>query len=426
MADPSTLQPTLPSPSTPSTSLSTLTIHADDPSNHLTDVAPPLHVSTTFRYSRDPARLNPLTDEQIAANAAAQGPGSAVPADAHIYSRVSAPNTSRLELILTSVLGQPSLAYGSGLAAFHALLVWLHPKVVAIGDGYHGCHGVLKLYQKLTGCQIVDLHDEESWGELGKGDVVHLETPVNPTGKALNIERFAELAHARGAWLTIDATFAPPPLLDPFKWGADFVMHSGTKYFGGHSDLLCGVVGVGKGREGWEKDYWGLFGERICLGSAVGSLEGWLGVRSLRTLELRVMRQSENAGRLVGWLDSAIREGAAGVSKVVQKVEHASLQKEDMEWLSRQMPNGFGPVFSVWMKSEDWARRLPSKLEFFHHATSLGGVESLIEWRKMSDQSVEGTLMRISVGIENWEDLKGDLERGFAGLVEEEEEEGKS
>lgn len=133
------------------------------------------------------------------------------------------------------------------------------------------------------------------------------------------------------------------------------------------------------------------------------------------------MRQSENAGRLVLWLDSAVREGGDGVSKVVQKVEHASLQKEDMEWLSRQMPNGFGPVFSVWMKSEELARRLPSKLEFFHHATSLGGVESLIEWRKMSDQSVEGTLMRISVGIENWEDLKGDLERGFARLVEEEE-----
>jgi cystathionine beta-lyase/cystathionine gamma-synthase len=122
-------------------------------------------------------------------------------------------------------------------------------------------------------------------------------------------------------------------------------------------------------------------------------------------------------------LDGVLSGGGQGgekVRQVVQKVEHASLQKEDMEWLSKQMPNGFGPVFSVWMKSETLARRLPSKLEFFHHATSLGGVESLIEWRKMSDQTVEGTLLRISVGIENWEDLKRDLESGFEALAEEE------
>jgi cystathionine beta-lyase/cystathionine gamma-synthase len=147
-------------------------------------------------------------------------------------------------------------------------------------------------------------------------------------------------------------------------------------------------------------------------------------VRSLRTLELRVIRQSENAGRIVAWLDEALRgsgEDGEAVRKVVQKVDHASLQKEDMGWLAKQMPNGFGPVFSLSMKTESLARRLPSHLEFFHHATSLGGVESLIEWRKMSDQTVAGTLMRISAGIENWEDLKWDLERGFKKLAEEEE-----
>lgn len=272
----------------------------------------------------------------------------------------------------------------------------------------------------------MDLFDEKTWDEagLGKGDVVHLETPVNPTGVAYNIADFARKAHNRGAYLTLDSTFAPPPLQDPWKWGVDFVMHSGTKYFGGHSDMLCGVVAVGRWREGWERDYWGLFEERVYLGAVMGSLEGWLGVRSLRTLELRVGRQSENAGRLVGFLDGCLRgeekgEGSQDVRATVARIEHASLQKEDMEWLREQMPNGYGPVFSVWMKSAEMAKRLPSKLHFFHHATSLGGVESLIEWRKMSDSGVEPEVLRISVGVEGWEDLKSDIVRGCGELVKE-------
>ncbi|KAF2207244.1 hypothetical protein CERZMDRAFT_16017, partial [Cercospora zeae-maydis SCOH1-5] len=410
-------------------SLATRTIHADDPINYNIDVAPPLHVSTTYRYNHDPTKLDPCRELELSD---LHPPGGPMLGDGHVYSRLTAPNTSRLELMLTSIIGQPTITYSSGLSAFHALLTWLNPRVVAIGEGYHGCHGVLAIYQKLTHCKIVNLFDESSWDAagLGKGDVVHLETPINPTGLAFDIEAFSAAAKKRGAYLTVDATFAPPPLLDPFRWGADFVMHSGTKYFGGHSDMLCGVVAIGRQREHWEKDYWGMYGERIFLGSVMGSLEGWLGVRSLRTLELRVLRQSGNAERLVGWLHGVVSGGMGGkeksdegaeevIKKVVEKVAHASLQSsEDMQWLQRQMPNGYGPVFSMWLKSELLARHLPSKLHLFHHATSLGGVESLIEWRKMSDPKVEGTLLRVSVGVENWEDLKGDFVRGCRELVD--------
>lgn len=242
---------------------------------------------------------------------------------------------------------------------------------------------------------------------------MHLETPVNPTGEAFCIAKFAEKAHARGAVLLVDATFGPPGLQDPIGCGADVVVHSGTKYLGGHSDLLCGVLA--SGREGWVE---GLRGERAFLGSVMGGLEGWLGVRSLRTLEVRVRRQSGSCERLVGWLWGLLEE-EGWVGDVVERVQHASLQKGDMRWLREQMPNGFGPVFAVTMKSEWLARRLPSKLELFHHATSLGGVESLIEWRAMSDEKVDTRLLRISVGLEHWEDLRDDLMRGFRALREE-------
>ena len=305
----------------------------------------------------------------------------------------------------------------------------LNPRVVAIGAGYHGCHGVLHIYQKLTHCAIVDLFDESTWDAagLGKGDVVHLETPLNPTGEAYNIAAFAEKAHKRGALLTIDATFAPPPLQDPFAFGADYVMHSGTKYFGGHSDMLCGIVAISKSVPDWEKKYWEMYQERLFLGSVMGSLEGWLGVRSLRTLELRVERQSRTAGDLVAWL-SDLLSGAEGdkqslvVKRTVEKIQHASLQKSDHEWLSKQMPNGYGPVFAIWMKSGTLAKRLPSKLQLFHHATSLGGVESLIEWRRMSDATVDERVLRVSIGVENIDDLKGDLFAAFEALAGESEQ----
>ena len=246
-----------------------------------------------------------------------------------------------------------------------------------------------------------------------------LETPVNPHGTAFNIESYAQKAHARGAYLIVDSTFAPPGLQDPFLFGADMVMHSGSKYFGGHSDILCGVLATQ--REDW---YSQLFKDRIFLGSVMGNMESWLGVRSLRTLEVRVQRQSENALRLVAWVNAALHtpnpapgSDAGAVQAVLAEIFHASLQRVEGDWLQKQMPNGFGPVFSISMKEERIARELPSKLHLFQHATSLGGVESLIEWRTMSDATVDRRLLRISVGLENWEDLKGDLVKAFKELA---------
>ncbi len=191
--------------------------------------------------------------------------------------------------------------------------------------------------------------------------------------------------------------------------------------------MLCGVLAT-KNKDWLAK----LAEDRVFLGSVMGSLEGWLGVRSVRTLELRVQRQSQNATDLVEALDGALSGHSVGtglsqsdvdvVKAVVAEVRHASLQHADTSWLTKQMPVGYGPVFAIVMKTEDLAKYLPSKLNFFAHATSLGGVESLVEWRTMSDATVEKTLLRFSIGIEDFRDLLEDLVQGFRVLIERNEQ----
>lgn len=305
------------------------------------------------------------------------------------------------------------MSYTTGLAALHAALVLLNPRRVSVGEGYHGSHEVIAVLSRLSGLQKLPL--DCSAESLEAGDVILLETPVNPLGTAFSIEEFAQKAHFRGAYLIVDSTFAPPGLQDPFLWGADIVLHSGSKYFGGHSDLLAGVLATK--RKDWTKQ---LLEDRLALGNVMGNLEAWLGARSLRTLEVRVQRASQNASHLISWLQSALTTPAPTdeqkiIKSVLGKILHASLQEEP--WIKKQMPNGFGPVFAIILTSEEYARMLPSKLKFFHHATSLGGVESLIEWRALSDSRVDRKLLRISVGLENWEDLKGDLLQAFKALV---------
>ncbi|KAF2014060.1 PLP-dependent transferase [Aaosphaeria arxii CBS 175.79] len=418
------------SPNNTPLSPATYAVHADDRINTVTDVAPPIHPSTTFRYPRNPEQLQPVpkgSEEHV---------NLTTPL---IYSRLASSSTNRLETILAPLLypdsppssyeslGNHVVTYTSGLSAFHALLVNVVPKVIAISGGYHGCHGVISLHTKMHNLRTVDLHaDESAWDAagLGKGDIVHLETPLNPTGEAYSIAHFAARAHARGALLSVDATFGPPGLQNPFALGADIVMHSGTKYIGGHSDMLCGVLATAPTPEGYKRALT-LRDERIFLGSVLGSLEGWLGVRSLRTLALRVQRQSESATNIVSWIHSALNSTSTSpesalVRKVISRVTHASLQAStpDAKWLQEQMPNGYGPVFSIYTHTPAQARSLPSHLALFHHATSLGGVESLIEWRRMSDGGVDERLLRVSIGVEDWRDLKADLLAAFEVLAD--------
>ncbi|KAF5337726.1 hypothetical protein D9611_014525 [Ephemerocybe angulata] len=309
-----------------------------------------------------------------------------------------------------------ALTYSSGLSAAYAALVYFQPKRLAIRGGYHGCHATIDVYKKTRGENItlVDLDDE-----FQPGDLCWLETPVNPTGESRDIRYYADKVHKAGGKIIIDSTFGPPPLQYPFKFGADCVLHSGTKYFGGHSDLLAGVLVV-KDKKDWDT----LHTDRTYLGSMMGSLESWLLLRSLKTLHLRVPQQSQSGTEIAQWLHQisitpagSEYDGAPG--GLISQVWHSSLQQVDERGFhpKTQMEGGYNATFSFKMKTPEYAAQLPHLLNYFVPATSLGGVESLIERRLDSDPGEDPALIRVSIGVEDLEDLKSDLRQGLRKLV---------
>lgn len=382
-------------------------IHGDSlsVSNIGAEVAPSISVTTTFR-GPNPATdtLNPLSDIDL------RNPSR------HIYSRYTQQISTRAEHILSRITDGFALTYSSGLSASYAALVFYQPKRVAISDGYHGCHATIAVYKKTKGVdlEVIGLDDE-----FRPGDVCWLETPVNPTGESRDIRYYAEKIHKVGGKLIVDSTFGPPPLQYPFKFGADCILHSGTKYFGGHSDLLCGVLVV-KTREEWAT----LQHERTFLGSMMGSLEAWLLLRSLRTLHLRVPHQSATATSLALWLNT-IASTPAGQSYdgvrggVLSKVWHSSLQVKDSRGFepSKQMEGGWNATFAVLFAQPEYAVHFPHLLKFFIPATSLGGVDSLVEHRLQTDPSSHPCLVRLSIGVEEVDDLRDDLRQALQNVV---------
>ncbi|KAF9055206.1 cystathionine gamma-synthase [Hymenopellis radicata] len=377
----------------------TVLIHGDETvlPHDRREVAPSISVTTTFRANDPEERID---------NIEQRNPGR------HIYSRYTQDISTRVEHILSQITDGHALTYASGLAAAYAALVFYKPKRIAINGGYFGCHASIDVYRKAkeSGLDLIDLDDE-----FRPGDLCWVETPLNPTGESRDIQYYADKIHKVGGKLLVDATFAPPPLQYPFKWGADLILHSGSKYFGGHSDLLAGVLVV-KTPEEW----YTLQHERTYLGSMMGSLESWLLLRSLRTLHLRVPRQSQTATALVKWLQ-AVASTPAGQTYdgvpggVLSKVWHSSLQTKDSRGFEpkTQMEGGWNATFAVQLATVEQAKLFPHAVETFVAATSLGSVESLIEYRARADVREDPRLIRISVGVEELEDLKAGLREGL-------------
>ncbi|KZS97788.1 cystathionine gamma-synthase [Sistotremastrum niveocremeum HHB9708] len=373
--------------------LATRLIHADDVF-HGPDVAPAISVSTMFRV--DP---NVSVTDWDPSNPAY-----------HFYSRYSQGTNVRAEKVLSELCDGFALTYPSGLAACFAALGFSRPRRIAISDGYQGVHQTIQVFKKYGGdrLSVIPLDDEYQ-----EGDIVWLETPLNPTGEARDIKHYADKIHAVGGKLIVDSTLAPPPLQNPFKWGADVVMHSGTKYLAGHSDVLCGVLVVQT-----KQDWLTLWNDRTYSGSNLGSLDSWLLLRSLRTLKLRVLRQSQTATALASWLNRVSQipqgqtwDGAPG--GVVTKVWHSSLQPTEGFDPRSQLEGGFNATFSILLCNAKAASSLPLKVKYLVRATSLGGVESLIDQRHTVDPTADPRMVRISVGVEDLDDLKADFRRVF-------------
>ncbi|CCG82892.1 Putative uncharacterized protein [Taphrina deformans PYCC 5710] len=362
-------------------SFSTDLLHADDNVEDLCDVSPAIHLSTTYEYTKDNK-----------------------PRDA-VYSRESVPTVQRCEAVLAKILGAPCVTYSSGLSAAYALLVHLCPRRLylerAEKGGYHGSLGVADIFKRHSHIEIhtLDKLDGNDF-VLEKGDIVWLETPLNPTGEATDIARYAKIAAQKDAVVIVDATFAPPPLQDPLQMGAHWVLHSATKYFGGHSDLLAGVVASNDSSAIAQ-----LLHDRTYLGTIPSGHTAWLLLRSLRTFELRITRQAATAAELVKRLHELVLKSG------LQAVKHSSLQHES--YIAKQMPGGHSPTFAIYFDTEGQAAAFPRELKLFHHATSLGGVESLVEWRALSDSHCDRRLVRVSVGLENVDDLWLDLLHGI-------------
>ncbi|KIJ69056.1 hypothetical protein HYDPIDRAFT_105627 [Hydnomerulius pinastri MD-312] len=379
---------------TPGQLSGTLLVHGDHAVGR--EVAPSISVTSTFRaiYDGDP-----------------EGHG-AMQTDRHVYSRYSQTVMSRVEEVLGKINQGHAITYASGLAAAFSALVHFKPKRIAISGGYMGCHGSIDVYLKgrFEKTPIISLDDE-----FQEGDLCWLESPLNPTGESRDIKYYADKIHAVGGKLLIDSTFGPPPLQYPFKFGADCIFHSGTKYFGGHSDLLCGIIIVKSAEEREE-----LWHDRIYMGNMMGSLESWLLLRSLRTMHLRVPRQSASATEIAQWLSKAVsvpegQESDGIPGGVITKVWHSSLQGTDERGFNpaSQMEGGYNATFAILLARREQAETFPHSLEYFIPATSLGGVESLVEQRVKADPKENPLLVRLSIGVEEVEDLKDDIRKAL-------------
>lgn len=369
----------------PKLKLETLAVHAGaEPDPATGAVIPPIHLTTTFERAPDGSYPH-----------------------GHVYSRTSNPNRSALEGALAALEGGEAAAcFASGSAAAAAIFRTLRPgdHVLAPDDLYHGVTKLLKQVFIPWGLHVdfVDTSDvatvRDAWRENTK--LLWLETPSNPLLKISDVAALADLAHRRDALLACDATWTPPTVQDNLALGADVVLHSTTKYLAGHSDVLGGAV-IAKSAGGVFEGIRALQG---LEGAVPSPFDCWLVLRSLRTLPYRMRAHCENAGRVAAFL--AEHPG-------VERVYYPGLPFHPNHDVAKKQMDRFGGMLSFEVAGgEDAAVAVAAGVKLFTRATSLGGVESLIEHRS----SVEGpesrtpkSLLRVSVGLEHPDDLTADL-----------------
>ena len=340
------------------------------------------------------------------------------------YSRTQNPTRMAYERCVADLEnGTQGYAFASGLASTATILELLDSgdHVVAMDDMYGGTYRLFERVRKRSAglsFSFVDLRDKQALESALRPNtkLVWVETPTNPTLKIADLAMIAEVAHKHGALAACDNTFASPCLQRPLDHGFDMVMHSATKFLNGHSDMVGGMVVVG--------DKPGL-AERLAflhnsVGAVAGPFDSFLALRGLKTLALRVQRHSENGLELAGWLEKHPK---------VQSVTYPGLASHPQHALAkRQMHGGYGGMVTMYLKGgEPEARRFLENCELFTLAESLGGVESLIEHPGIMTHAsvppevrrslgISDSLVRLSVGVEDVNDLRADLEQALAAI----------
>ncbi len=332
------------------------------------------------------------------------------------YARTNNPTRKALETCLAALeSGAWGLAFASGMAGEDAIAHLLNTgdHVVLVDDVYGGTYRLFKrIYERHgIGLTAVDMRDPKAVKRAitKKTRLVWMESPTNPMLKVIDIAAIAELAHKAKALAVVDNTFASPYLQQPLLLGADLVTHSTTKYLGGHSDLVGGAV-IGNSADLHER----LKFIQNAAGGVPGPLDAWLVLRGAKTLAVRMERHSANGMAIAEWLAEHPR---------VKSVNYPGLRTHPQHALARRQMRSFGGMLSFELRSggEAAAKRVAARTKIFALAESLGGVESLIEIPlAMTHGSVRGTklappagLIRLSVGIENVDDLIADLARAI-------------
>ncbi len=324
------------------------------------------------------------------------------------YSRVANPTRTALETCLAALEGaEHGLAYSSGIGATTTIMHLVDPgqRILAVNDVYGGVYRMLTQVYEPKG-YIADWAPADSIAEAidERTRLVWIESPTNPLLNIVDIRAVAEAAHRVGAIVVVDNTFATPYLQRPLELGADLVVHSTTKYLGGHSDVVGGFVATNDQ----------ALGERLrflqkSLGAVPGPFDCWLVLRGIKTLALRMERHCHNARAVAEFLDG---------HPSVERVLYPGLVAHPGHELAAQQMRDFGGMVSFLAGSEEEAVALVARTKIFQLAESLGGVESLIEhpYRMTHGSTVEGPtappreLVRLSVGIESADDLIADLE----------------
>ena len=335
----------------------------------------------------------------------------------YIYTRYDNPTVAAVEEKLAALEGgEWAILFSSGLAALHAALapIGRRGKLIAGRDLYGGTTDLLEQMAESSGLAVerIDLSDPSAWEDsLNAGATALLfETPTNPLLKIIDAPALVAKAKAAGVMVIVDNTFATPVLQSPLDWGADLVVHSATKYLGGHSDLTLGVI---IGREAERRVHETC---RRIFGAAPDPFAAWLLNRGLPTLDLRVRAQSASAAAI-----------AAGLSAEpqVSAIHYPGIESHPGHEIARRQMTGFGGMLAIEIKGgREAAMRFLGGLSLIRLATSLGGVETIISRpassshrmlsaEAMAEAGIGEGLVRLSAGLENVEDLLRDLRRAL-------------